>query len=242
MNFVIWAPPFDLAFGGSIALHRLGHNLATLGHRVWLWASSKNPEWLGQLTEDFSDVPDAIVVYPEVVCGNPLLSFDRVVRWILNTPGVIGGDGVFGDRDLILLWSREYRVDPKYKVSGELTAWRDWSHFRDLGLPRRGACYAVRKGTDRHAHPADALCIDDYGLRGGDDYLIEVFNSREAFYCYDDHTALVELARLCGCRVVPAFPSAPSDAERMALADQQTREFVDLCYQQWPDLRLSCPA
>ncbi len=129
-------------------------------------------------------------------------------------------------------------MDPKYQVSGELTAWRDWSHFRDLGGARKGTCYAVRKGTGKtlDQHPEGALCIDNYGEKGGDDYLLRVFNEYETFYCYDDNTALVNLAALCGCRVLPEHLILSAPADRFETADRQTRELVELCQQQWPEL------
>lgn len=235
-----------MASGGSIALHKLADNLIGLGHRAWLLAERKNLKWQGELLKPDrknpqalpQEIPDPVTVYPEVVCGNPFQA-PRVVRWILNTPGVCGGDGVFGDRDLIMLWAKEYSVDSKYRVAGELTAQRDWAHFRDLGGPRRGSCYLVRKGVDRKLHPRDALCIDRYGYLGGDDYLLKVFNERNVFYCYDDHTALIDIARLCGCVVLPLRVSPPA-VDRFELARRQTREFIALCQQQWPEL--ACPA
>ena len=281
LNFVIWAPPFSFNSGGILALHRLAHNLCELGHNAYLWSTSQNREWKGKLIPPMDvravvqpipvTVAKPITIYPELICGNPLSSV-YVVRWILNTPGVCGGDGVFGERDLIMLWDEAYQVHPKYEVAGLLTAYRDLSHFCDFGQKRAGTCYAVRKGfaKRRDQHPAEALCIDGYAERGGDEYLIRVFNERELFVCYDDHTMLPTLAALCGCEVV-VIPGAETRQAREArgetfagiawgfedreraratrhlaraaveavsrTAEAQTREFVELCQRQWPELR-----
>ena len=64
---------------------------------------------------------DTVVIYPEGPPGRPI-GGKYVVRWILNTPGVIWGDGKYADDELIFLWSTAYHVDPQYTVRGLLTA------------------------------------------------------------------------------------------------------------------------
>lgn len=277
LTFVVWAPAFTLASGGILALHRLANNLSELGHRTYLWSPNKNPSWKGELLgprasllEIFDPIPyhvtKPIVIYPEIIIGNPLQAV-YVVRWILNTPGTCGGDGVYGQRDLIVKWSDEYQIGPEYRSAGELTAWRNYDHFMDYKRTRMGTCYAVRKGFNKsqNQHPPEALCIDDYGQRGMDDYLIHTFNRRELFVCYDHHTMLPVLAALCGCPavVIPppndmrtvgcpgvawGFDDLPRAKATMTLtramvdgcirkSDTQTAEFVELCYRQWPELK-----
>jgi hypothetical protein len=174
---------------------------------------------------------------------NPLRFLIWAWDYSLNTPGFYGkgnGDGVYGGQDLIMQWSADFKVDPKYKVGGLLTAFRDYSEFRDRGYSdlRQGVCYAVRKGRGKvlDQHPADALCIDDYAARGGDDYLINVFNERERFICYDDVSMLPTLAALCGC---PTLGQPAPEVLRAQLTDliaatgPQTVAFVELCRGWW---------
>ncbi len=206
MRFLIWATPFDIGSGGSVALHRLAHNLENAGQTALIWSSRKNPDWLGTLVLDSGAMPtgrDIIAVYPEVVFGNPF-SAEHVVRWILNTPGVCGGDGVYGANDLIFNWSNAYTIPFARKANGMLTAFRDYSHFRDLGYQRQGCCYVVRKGSQkpRNQHPPTATCLDDYMQRGGDQYLIENFNRHARFISYDHATMLSVFAVLCGCESI----------------------------------------
>ena len=285
LNFVIWALPFTLSSGGSFVLHKLGHNLSLLGHNVYFYADSKNPKWGGQLVPEVAKshphtpipvfVAKPIVVYPEIICGNPLQAV-YVVRWILNTPRVCGGDGVYGKDDLVMSWSNYFYIRPN-NSAGLLTAWRDWSHFKDLGRPRSGSCYVVRKGFNRtlDKHPLDALCIDNYGAKGEDAYLVQIVNEKECFYCYDDNTALMDMAALCGCKAIMipngrtreemwdagvtldgvaygtddiprALATLPLLREKVqqrpAMEDQQTREFIQLCYLKWPEVRKPCQA
>lgn len=172
MRFLIWAWDYGEDSGGGIALHRLAHNLATLGHFATLTCNTTADGWYGGIEGFRGARPGEIVIYPEIIEGNPQRG-QRVVRWILNQPGFFGpgnGDGVYGADDLVMLWSRRFSVDPKYKIGGLLTAWRDLSHFRDYHRERLGACYIVRKGMGDvlNQHEAEGYCIDDYGRRGGD--------------------------------------------------------------------------
>lgn len=226
LQFLIWSWNYGTESGGGIALHRLAHNLAALGHAARLACQRTAPGWLGIPVGPRGLAADSeIVIYPEVVEGNPFQG-RRVVRWILNTPGFFGpgnGDGVYGPDDLLMLWSEAYRTPgmAAHRVGGLLTAWRDYSAFKDWGWPRKGVCYAVRKGKNKELdqHPLDALCIDDYAQLGGDDYLIRVFNTNKRFVCYDHASMLPTLAALCGCPslVIPRINYKPGDARAYAL-------------------------
>ena len=55
----------------------------------------------------FFDRNKTVVIYPESTKGNPLKA-KHVVRWILNTPGVCGGDGIFEKTDHIFLYHDFY--------------------------------------------------------------------------------------------------------------------------------------
>ena len=167
-----------------------------------------------------------------------------------------------------MLWSDDYAVDPKYTVSGYLRAFRPMDHFRDFHHERKGQCYAIRKakkdgvGLPRSphrrwcplTHQSDALCIDDYAEKGGDSYLLSVFNRCKQFICYDQHTMLVWIAEMCGCEawvvnegklVRPnrfGFADTPGKIhddvkagfeQEFAYTMEQTRNLVELCRSRW---------
>jgi hypothetical protein len=93
-------------------------------------------------------------------------------------------------------------VKDEEKVSGELRALElHLDKFVDRGEARSGTCYLVKKGRNKklNLHPAGSLCIDDYEQRGGNDYLVEVFNRFDRFISYDHATFLSAQAVLCGC-------------------------------------------
>src|SRR5262245_15925260 len=123
-EFIIYAPAFDGTFGGVIVLHLLCHRLNTLGFSSALWPWGKptyrhiprewtsirshvgyylKARWRGYPGGPFDcsaavhphQVKDAIIVYPEIVSGNPL-GAPKVVRWFLHKPGYHTGQINYG--------------------------------------------------------------------------------------------------------------------------------------------------
>ena len=202
MNFIVWCPmAYTENSGGILALHRLAHNLAVCGEKSFITTKNKRADYLGnQITEEEAvAMQDKIVIYPEVLYGNPYKS-DKVVRWLLNTRGVIPfkvGDGEDGENDLVYKWSSAYKADDESKVVGYLTAIDNHLDiFYNQHKERKGDCYIVRKGKNTHVHSGDAINIEDYQ---NNKYLSDVFNRCERFICYDNACYLVVLAALCGC-------------------------------------------
>lgn len=204
-KYYIWALPYRDHSGGVLALHRLAHNLTLLGEEVYCVTDGLNPRYntksLDPSRYHEMQSSDAVVIYPEIVFGNPF-NAKNIVRWILNTPGVMGGDGIYGERDLIFKFIDYFTVDSKYKVSGFLTAYDGkldvWS---DLDQPRNGTCFLVRKGKGRilDKHPEGSIQIDGWEAKGGDQFLLKVFNECQLLICYDPSSFTNVIAALCGC-------------------------------------------
>ena len=205
LQWVVVAPDYLPTSGGSVALHKLCHNLVEIGESAVLLTGRTNPEFRGKrigIAEyEALDKEHTVVIYPEIVIGNPL-GAKHVVRWLLNSPGVCGGDGIFAPTDFVYRFSDYFEAPGGRHIDGLLSAYHiDVRKFQDQGRPREGVCYLVRKGagTPLIHHPPDALQIDDYAKRGGDDYLIEVFNRHQLFISYDPATFIFVQAALCGC-------------------------------------------
>jgi len=103
-TYIVYAPSYNANNGGCIFLHQLVHNLNNMGERALLWPMQpirmskfkrylnvkKEPDKSFKLSPDLNtaiaekkDLNDnAIVVYPEIVKGNPL-NIKNVVRWLL---------------------------------------------------------------------------------------------------------------------------------------------------------------
>ncbi len=234
MRIIVYAPGYSEFFGGVIALHKLCHNLNQLGEEAYLYlydgSNRINPRYDCRVLPSGTVLPgnDSVVVYPEVVTGNPA-GATHVVRWILNTPGVIGGDGVFAPTDLIFRYSDYFKIDPKYRVSGTLSAMEmNFELFQDRRGERGGSCYLIRKGhkkfvPDIVAHvpqiaSPDSTCIDHYPILGGNQYLANIFNAKEILFSFDAATFVCIQAAMCGCpAVVIPDPGVSGDQWRQSV-------------------------
>lgn len=148
-----------------------------------------------------------VVIYGETIIGNPLKA-SNVVRWIMNTPGVSGGDGVYQLTDHIFQYHPWFEVDKRYQVRGPLTAIDldyQLSTYKNKNLPdRKGGAYIIRKGRDKkhNQHPADFVCADQLLEKMSDEEAADFFNSIETFISYDDMTFISIQAALCGCNSI----------------------------------------
>lgn len=202
MNFLVDVGPYYPFTGGVVALHRLAHNLCLVGAKGFLTTPCKNDNWLGEYSGNYQlDPEDTVIIYPEVVSGNPH-GFRFVIRWILNEVGIIGGDSsTWGDRDLVFSYAEYFNGKEKNKVVGELRAFDlKLDYWKNLNYHRNGECYVVRKGKNKtlDKHSPDSKNIDSYD----NNILLNEFNTCERFVCYDSECFLAIQAALCGCEVV----------------------------------------
>lgn len=91
MKFIIYSPTYKNTSGGIIILHRLNTVLNCLGYISSICEFNNSIK-----------VTNEIVIYPEIVKGNPL-NATNVVRWELNKPGVVSNfTPEYGKNDLIV--------------------------------------------------------------------------------------------------------------------------------------------
>ena len=148
---------------------------------------------------------DTIVVYPEVVRGNPLKA-KRVARWFLNKPGFFNGNVRFGDNDLFFAYDarfNDYSLNPECRLL-KLT-YVDKALCRQENFGRRnGNCYIIRKGKNRKDLPDtfDGPVIDN--LQDTETFLI--FNRCKYCISYDVMTWYSIMAAICGCISIVMLP------------------------------------
>lgn len=213
-NYAIYAPSYNGNSGGIIFLHRLAETLQEIGESVCFipWRHGIRNRALNMIRRrkfvlaPGVDIPvaaigdlneDTIVVYPEIVSGNPL-GAKNVARWIMYKPGLLNGPTEF-DKDEIFFASSDFSDDVSITGGAQrLVLYLVNPVYRDFGQKKRsGTCYMLRKGHDR------PLVHDLNGSRQVDSLshqeLVQVFNECEVFICYDDATMYSQYAAICGC-------------------------------------------
>lgn len=165
--------------------------------------------WLlakGQIVIPNAQGKDFITIYPEIVPGNPFNS-DRVVRYILATPGVMGMNGQpgptqFDDSEVKYVFSELYNttgVDKKHILFLPIL---DLHTFKVTNEGKRTKrCKLVGKGIDQHLKETEGLFELTREFSQNQSQLADYLNECEVMYSYDANSAMFEIARLCGCRV-----------------------------------------
>lgn len=144
-------------------------------------------------------------IYPEITHGNPLEG-NKVIRYILNKPGVMSSYGVpgpttFDKSDEIYVFSKIYDtfgVDDNHLMFLPIL---NLHLFKDHKKNRRNTCFFIGKGRDMGLHPNDAIKIDS-SVSSDQEQLADLFNICSVMYTYENPTAMIEIARLSGCRII----------------------------------------
>lgn len=169
-----------------------------------------------------------IVVYPEVVFGNPLKG-RNVVRWLLHAPGFHSGRTGYGFNEYHIQYNNAL---PRMHFPG--------CHLSEHFLPvryapldlyarqsqntqrREGYAYLIRKGSGKTpVHDERWQCIDGMSHEEAASVLGRVTH----FVSYDSYTAFSRFAALAGC-VSIVIPDAgvskaqwyPSPEDRLGVA------------------------
>ncbi|QTL03202.1 hypothetical protein J5J86_21010 [Aquabacter sp. L1I39] len=210
-TFLIWAPPYTHTSSGIRALYRLCHHLNVSGYPSALLAEPGHPlpHWNCFLHE--GPVDDAILVYPEIVSGNPC-GAGRVVRWALNTPGLIGGDTHYPETEMVFFYDPQKRADVQRAVAEPLGPERvlwlglvDPAHiYPDPAVPKTLDCSFVYKGAplaERFPLPAGRIIEPLESLTPNMAALGETLRRTRTLYSYDHYSNLLREAAICGCDV-----------------------------------------
>lgn len=243
-NYIIMTHIYDPNNGGCVVMHQLVHELNQMGHKAFVWPAPQFERSLRQhihhlrrnpksyfKRESFYTHPDldtpiataadlkpnSIVLYAEIVPGNPLKA-KNVVRWLLYKPG-LAHPYRFTDNEM---YFRVNELSDMPELTGgapDLFVWSINPAYKNEGrTDRKGACYMLRKGKDKPRIPetADAELLDGMSH----EEIAEVFNRCDVFYSYDEATFYSVYAVLCGCRsvVVPGlYKSQEEWAKNMEL-------------------------
>ena len=188
--YYILSPSYQSNSGGIKVLYELVKRLNARGQRAYI-------------VNGPAQVPvDAIAVYPEIYKGNPF-GCKTVARYVLNSPGKIGGDKVYDDKELVFVFDYVFLKDVVNEVKGMLyIPCIELDLFYDRGWDRTITSYYVGKGPlYDYPLPRDCFNLSDRKPSNREE-LANVLNKSKVLYCFDYATMVCQEAALCGCPTV----------------------------------------
>jgi hypothetical protein len=185
-------------------LIKTGPYSVTCGGTRVMWALQSWLEIKGQITqvtEDQFAAGEFIAVIPEITPNEHAPKCKRVVRYVLNKPGVIGGPANYPPDHMVFVIHRIFDVWglPENRVLYIPTL--DLHVFNDQRRLRSQVVWYEGKGRRSDRHPLGAMEITR-AMMQDQSWLAETLNTSSALYSYDPISALHDIARLCGCPVV----------------------------------------
>jgi hypothetical protein len=219
IRFLICSPPYCEDSSGVRALYRLCHLLNCAGYEAAIYpidgCSGPLSPWKTPIVAESALSGTAVVIYPEIVSGNPL-GAKRVVRWVLNYPGFIGGNPFFERDELVMVWDRKMLN----RVSSSVRCQLSPAHvlqvpvvdpsfiYPDRSVVKDVDCYFIYKGRgaynmfhERYRLPCEEkmICID----RNVDTqfHLGELLRRTKKLYSFDHATILFHEALIAQCEI-----------------------------------------
>ncbi len=232
-KYIIFAPPYNEKSGGSVVLHKLCSILNDLGYDSYLFPyfetfrldkmgilryikskilnyfknyhlnSTFNTRIYNLGIKDITDLD--IVIYPEVVYGNPLKA-KNVIRWLLHQPGFHTGEINYCKNELYFKFNSAIK---DFNFNGSKTSKLELKiiHYpleiynnENISFKRFGTAYCLRKGRNKKIQHdlENSILIDE---KNNED-IAKIFKNVTTFISYDTYTAYSIFAVLCGCRSV----------------------------------------
>ena len=213
-TFLIVAPSYTHKSSGVRALYRLGYHLNAAGYSAAMTPMGDRidtvPDWPIVVHE--GPVADSIVVYPEVVSGNPL-NAEKVVRWALNTPGLLGGERFYANDEMVFTFNPTQLELVSKSVSEPLGPRRvlsvaliDPAHiYPDPHTEKTLECSFTYKGAairERFPLPNEASLQRIEDMTPTMASLGDVLRRTRTLYSYDHKSTILKEAAICGCRVL----------------------------------------
>ncbi|MBA4318552.1 MAG: hypothetical protein C0412_09135 [Flavobacterium sp.] len=227
-GYVICAPDYTENSAGIRCLYMLCDLLNKQGYDSYIAYSNHTTNLLNAPLISISSarkkvrIENYIAVYPEIIIGNPL-GARKVVRWVLNKPGFLGGDEVYNEEECVFVYSKFYVPYVKNKIDGMLfmpTIDENIFHNnKNTANTRSLQCYYVGKSSYINGYFDKNKVFEITRTTPHKKDLGKLFRSSNLLYCFDNCTALIFEAILCGCPVViiPDGNFKKSDFEKSEL-------------------------
>ena len=204
MRFVVTAPPYSDKSAGIVMLYLLRDELKGLGYDAEIMPFDK----------PITIPDDTIVIYPEVVDGNPL-GAKNVVRYYLNREGMASGNKVnASSNDFILAFNNLYHDNPHAIVQYE--NFNPHCHFGNkLTFNRKLDCTYIGKGSmySDQCKVIEGTIEITRTAPAEKEGLADLLRQTRFLFTYDICTSLNSEAMICGAIIVPLLfhPYTPEE-------------------------------
>lgn len=196
-KYVVVSPKYGVS-NGVRTLYYLSKELRNRGYDAQMLSygyENSDYEFVNEITTDIRN--KAIVIYPEVIEGNPLKA-KNIVRYVLFYPGENGGKKQYHNSELIFSYSKDF-----YDTDNILVVpYMDTNIFFDDSSPKNQDCYFVHKGGKWKNVPeleyATEINMEYPKTR---EELGQLLRRTRTLYSYDSCSAILDEALLCGCNV-----------------------------------------
>ena len=244
--YYIATPSYEYRSSGVRTLHLLCHALNEAGYPAFLVGTNEpfhvNHNLNTPVVTPFNQCIDPIVVYPDIIKGNPL-GIRSVVRYLLAEKGKFGGDTEFPETDQV--WC----ALPSYGENVMRIPVSDTGIFYKDNSPRSGACFYSMKYDRICGNTLLPITDGATRLEGTLEQLADILRRSAVCYVYELTSAMTEAA-LCGCPVVlvrtPFFNTIDptcmmgdvkwDDGEIVKICPDYLPEYTEICHTWYGDL------
>jgi len=196
-DYVICVPKLSNSNGLRV-LYRLADALKSRGFNVYLFSVPDEKSEYKYITEISDDLrKNAVVIYPEMIVGNPL-KFNNVVRYILYYPNKLMINN-FNSEELEFVYDREYsKTGDILYISGL----DENIFYEDKNAEKNKNCYFVYKGGEWKEIPEfkNMVKITRKYPKTREE-LGNLLRETKTLYSYDDCSFILDEAIICGCDV-----------------------------------------
>ena len=216
--YYIYAPRYVTTSAGIRALYLLASLLRQVGQHAWIVTYIGHVQ--DQLPKEYEDLillydqavahkkagVRPIVLYAETVDGNPLKA-KAIVRYIMNSPGLLGGPKIYSKNEYLYAFSETLAAKiskPDYSLFLPLV---DETYFVPGNEEKTLTCVYASKYRMVHKAEVGELpegtieITRDEQISPDRSALLKILQKTKRLYLYENSAIAIEAA-LCGCLVI----------------------------------------
>ena len=197
MKYIVWSYDYMDASAGQKTMHRLCHELNEAGQEAYVYFRGVNSAWnTPYYGGPFDD--DWLAIYPEICTNNPIegISENHVLRWMLNR--------AHAHYEPVGEWFSFQRLFTPPDFPEERMLFLptiELDRYYDMHLPRTLWTYWIGKESARREVPPGFVEISR-AMTGDTATLARTLNQSIIMWSFDPISAMNEIARLCGSKVM----------------------------------------